>query len=748
MLRPSGRSSSCFLPAPYCPADEKMQRLFLRNISVLAARKKSPTKKRMSRPRLIGLLLALATLLVYLPVAWHGFSIFDDPDYVTENHVVQKGVTWAGIQWAFTTWHASNWHPLTWLSHMLDCGLFGLNAGAHHSVNLLLHAANTVLLFGLLFRLTNGLLPAAFVAALFAWCPLHVESVAWISERKDVLSMFFALLSLMAYVCYAQSVTGDKWQVTRTETAPPVPALSRVTCHVSPSYWLALIFFALSLMAKPMLVTLPFVLLLLDYWPLQRFSSLRRLAFEKWPFFVLAAASCVITFLAQHHGGMVVSLQEIPLPYRLENVPLAYLRYLLKMLWPVPLAIFYPLPKTISPLAVVGAAAVLTSITAAAWFGRKRCPYGLVGWLWFLGTLVPVIGLVQVGFAAMSDRYTYFPLIGMFIAITFAVRDGINRLQLSSKVIIPAAVLILGAWVALTENQLRFWRTDESLFAHAVSATTDNEPAHLCLGQVYEMQGRNAEALSEYRIGLELHPVRVKTYSNVAHLLAVTGQTNAALAQLRVALRLFPADAPTHDSLANLLADCGQTNAALAEFREAVRIDPRDAALQDNLGAMLVEVGRFDEAMEHYSAAAQSDPADWRAPYLSGKALLKQGRDREAIPYFQQALQIDPDNLPVLIYLAQVLASDENPEVRDGHKAFELASRATNLTGGAQPAMLDALGMACAELGHFDDAQKAAQEALNLAQASGPTNDVAGVLRRLQLYQGRQPFRQAFANTP
>ena len=702
----------------------------------------------------MGLLLALVTLLVYLPAAYHGFSIFDDDDYVTENHVVQNGLTWAGVKWAFTTWHASNWHPLTWLSHMLDCELFGLNAGAQHSVNLLLHAANAVLLFGLLLRLTNVLRPSAFVAALFAWYPLHVESVAWLSERKDVLSTLFALLALLAYTRYAQRRSRVESRESMAKSSVPAldPLARRSGAETArPStldYAPALIFFALGLMSKPMLVTLPFVMLLLDYWPLQRFPPFWRLVFEKWPFFALVAVSCVITFLAQHHGGMVVSLEEIPLHYRLDNVPLAYTRYLLKMLWPVHLAIFYPLPKTISPLAVVAAVAVLLAISAAAWLGRKRGPYGLVGWLWFLGTLVPVIGLVQVGHAAMADRYTYFPSIGVFIALTFAVRDWANRLQFPPTVITTAAVLILGGCVALTENQLRCWRDDESLFSHAISVTEDNEPAHLCLGQVYEMEGRKADALSEYRIGLKLNPYRVKTYSNLAHLLAGSGQTNEALAELREALRLYPKDAPSHDSLANLLADSGHTNEALAEFREAVRINPKDAALHNNLGAMLVELGRFDEAMEHYAAAARLDPADWRAPYLRGKALLKQGRDLEAIPYFRQAMQIDPDNLHVLIYLAQVLASDENPKVRDGHTAFDLASRANTLTGGAQPAMLDALGMACAELGHFDDAQKAAQEALNLTQASGMTNDTAVVQQRLQLYQNHQPFRQSFANAP
>ena len=287
----------------------------------------------MSRPRLIALLLALVTLLIYLPAARYGFSLFDDSDYVTENHVVQNGLTWAGLRWAFTTWHASNWHPLTWLSHMLDCELFGLNAGAHHVVNILFHAANVVLLFTLLRRLTGALWPAAFVAALFAWHPVHVESVAWVAERKDVLSTFFTLLAFLGY---------EKYVAEFKAKSPKAKVFFA---------W-SLFAFALGLLAKPMLVTLPFVLLLLDYWPLNRVTSdkgpvtgILQLVMEKLPFFLLAAVSCVMTFLAQHHGGMVVSLEEMPLGYRLANVPLAYLRYLEKMFWPAHLAVFYPFPS-------------------------------------------------------------------------------------------------------------------------------------------------------------------------------------------------------------------------------------------------------------------------------------------------------------------------------------------------------------------------------------------------------------------
>ena len=744
-----------------------MQRLFIENkfrFSALAARSKSHTKEPVRHLRLIGLLLALTTLVAYLPVAHHGFSIFDDDDYVTGNHVVQNGLTWVGVKWAFTTWHAGNWHPVTWLSHMTDCELFGLNAGAHHLVNVLFHIANAVLLLLLLFRMTGALWPSAFVAALFAWHPLHVESVAWIAERKDVLSTFFALLTLLAYARYT-------WE-------------SKVRSPKSKVFYgLSLLAFALGLMSKPMLVTLPFVMLLLDYWPLQRLSPsafrfplFLRLALEKWPFFLLAAASCIVTFLAQYHGGMVASLEKMPLGYRLANVPLAYMRYLLKMIWPVHLAFFYPLPKEISPLTSSAAVVALISVTVVVWFGRKRSPYGLMGWLWFLGTLVPVIGLVQVGQAAMSDRYTYFPFIGMFIAIAFAARDWGNRFKIPPPVITTAVILILGSCVLLTENQLAYRRDDQSLFTHAISVTKDNEPAHLCLGLALEGEGRKADAIAEYRIGLKLNPYRVRTYNDLARVLAESGRTNEALAELREALRIDstntlshnhlasllaesghtnealaefretlqinPQDAPAHNNLANLLVESGRTNEALAEFREALLTNHKDVALYNNLGILLVELGRFDEAMEQYGKAARLDPTDWHAPYLMGKALLKQGRDAEAVNEFRASLRLDPDNFQILAYTAHVLASDENPRVRNGQIALEMAVKANDLTGGAQPFVLDALGMAYAELGQFDDAQKAAQNALYLIESSGMTNDVAVIQQRLQLYKNHQPFRQ------
>ena len=664
----------------------------------------------MLRPRFIALLLVLGTLAVYLPVVHHGFTLYDDSDYVTENPMVENGLTWAGVKWAFG-WHACNWHPLTWLSHMADCQLFGLDAGMHHCVNLLFHAANSVLLLLLLARWTKALWPGAFAAALFAWHPLHVESVAWVAERKDVLSTFFALLTLLAYT---KAVTSDEWCVTRKISFP-----SLVTRHSSRFYWLALFLFTCGLMAKPMVVTLPFVMLLLDYWPLNRIQNSEfgirncvRLLLEKWPFFLLTAVSCVVTFLAQHGGGAVAPLEKIPLHYRLENVPVAYAGYLLKMIWHAHLAIFYPL-NPLPALEVATAAASLLAISWLVWRVRRSCPYWLVGWLWFLGTLMPVIGLVQVGGAALADRYSYFPSIGFFLAAALGVRDGAERFRVSKPVVAAIAGLALAACLALTHRQLNFWQDDITLFNHAIKVTKNNDAAHLNLGFALQKIGRNDEALAEYRAALKLAPDRAETHNNIA----------------------------------NLLDDMGRTDEAMAEYQEALRINPNHIASHNNYGTLLAELGRFDEAMKEYATAARLDPTDSHTPYLIGKLLLKEGRDPEAVAYFHQAVQLDPNNLHVLTYLAQVLASDEDPKVRDGNAALAMAAKANDLTGGVQPAMLDAMAMAYAELGQFTNAQQSAAYALKLANAYDMTNDVVFIQQRLQLYQSNRPFRQSFLYT-
>jgi protein O-mannosyl-transferase len=685
----------------------KFFQAFLRKKQTLSAPENRIQKNAMSRPRLIALLLALTTLLVYLPVTQDGFVNYDDQDYVTDNPTVQNGLTWAGIKWAFTTGHAGNWHPVTWLSHMTDCELFGVNPGAHHFVNVLFHAANVVLLFALLFRLTSAMWPSAFIAALFAWHPLHVESVAWIAERKDVLSTLFALLSLLSYTRFVQ----------QSETAQIGFPTSGLRPPTAGFYWLALFFFALGLMSKPMLVTLPFVLLLLDYWPLQRFplSAFRfSLLLEKIPFFLLTAISCIITFFVQRNGHAVSTLAMVSLPYRFCNTLAAYGRYLLNMVWPADLAIIYPLSQNLAWLhraAAISAAALLV-ISWLVWRGRRTQPYLPVGWLWYLGTLVPVIGLVQVGEQALADRYTYFPLIGIFIAVTFGVAGLAKRFQIPKIILAVAAAVILTACLALTKNQLRYWQDGETLFAHSLAVTQDNETARINLGVALEQKGGQKEALAQYR----------------------------------AAEKMAPGLYIVHNNLGNLLDNLGQPEAALAEYRQAVLLNPGLAFLHNGTGVVLTELGRFNEAMDEFTNALRLDPA-YAAPHMRlGDALLKQGRAAEGVVQFREALKLDPGNFQNLAFTAHVLAAIENPDVRDGKTALILAAKANVLTGGNQPLVLDVFGMACAETGHFNEAQELAQKAWDLATLA-KLKKTEPIQQRLQLYKNHQPWRESFLAT-
>ncbi len=673
--------------------------------------------KALSGPRLTGLLLALVTLVIYLPVRQHGFCVYDDGDYVTQNHIVQNGLTWSGVKWAFTTWFASNWHPLTWLSHMLDCELFGLDPGAHHLVNVLFHAANAVLLFALLLRLTGANWAAAMVAALFAWHPLRVESVAWIAERKDVLCTLFELLALLAYAKYVQKGESRK-QKAETGGCFPSSILHPLS---SSAYCLSLSCFALSLLAKPMPVTLPCLLLVLDWWPLRRFelstlnsqpSTRLRLVVEKWPFFLLAAGSCVVTFLAQRSAA-VLSLEQYPWPLRLGNALLSYTRYLLKIAWPADLAIIYPLPDHLPWLPVAASGAGLAAVSWLVWRARRAQPYLLAGWLWYLGTLVPVIGLVQAGGQAMADRYSYFPVIGIVLALVWLAKDLAARCQFQGRTLALGASLILAANVWLTEKQLNYWRDDESVFAHAVAVTRDNPAAQINLGLALEQQGRPAEALVHYQ----------------------------------AALRLAPDSPEAHNNLANFYDAAGQTNEALAHYQAALRWNPNAALARCNFGTLLVKLGRLDEAMWQYQEAARLQPANPHPCYLMGKAWLRQGRSAEAISQFRHALELDPDDFQSLAFLARILATDEDPRQRDGQAAVALAEKANTLAGGTQPFILDILAMAYAEAGRFHEAQQTAGQALDLAAAATLPDLAAGIRRHLQLYQSGLPCREAFTNT-
>src|SRR6266550_701285 len=641
----------------------------------------------MTRPRVLALLLVLMTVAAYLPVRQCAFLTYDDPDYVTDNRMVRAGLTGAGMKWAFTTAHADNWHPLTWLSHMTDCELFGLRPGAHHLVNVLFHAVNAALLFLLLLRVTAAKWPAAFVAAMFALHPLHVESVAWVSERKDVLSTFFGLLAMAAY---ARFVADDKGRVTRTKSVR-ASIVTHVTRHWSRPYVLALLFFALGLMSKPMLVTLPFVLVLLDWWPLQRVSGIRcqtsgsgaqhtrrnsehvRLLFEKWPFFVLAVLSCLVTFLAQR-AGPVVSLEQLPFGLRLANAFRSYALYLFKAIWPADLSIIYPFPSHIPAWQLAGAGVLLAAISWFAWRLRRRCPYLLFGWLWYLGMLVPVIGLVQVGGQAMADRYTYLPLVGILIAVAFGAHDLAKRFPNGNKLAGIAATVSLMACLFVTERQLRHWHDSVALFSHALGVTENNALAHANLGIALYEEKRLDNAIVELERALELLPTHIDAHNNLGVVLIRKGRVDEALAQFYIALKLRPDNPKAHYNLATALSRKGDTAAAIAECETALRLKPDYVEAENNL--------------------------------------------------------------------AWLLATSPEPSLLNGPRALDLAREVARLSEYNDPNILDTLAAAFAETGQFAEAIKVAERAMQLATAQ--TNAVlADALRlRLEGYRAGKPFHE------
>lgn len=644
----------------------------------------------MFRPRFVALGIALATLLVFLPVRDHEFITYDDPDYVTENPMVQAGLTLAGVQWAFTTFHANNWHPLTWLSHMLDCTLFGLDSGVHHLVSVLLHSANAVLLFLLLVRMTDRVGPASVVAALFAWHPMHVQSVAWVSERKDVLSTLFMFLALWAYV-------RSRATSTQHPSPNPLPNPSTETNPWNVASLGSLLLFTLGLFAKPMLVTLPFVLVLLDFWPLRRASfspfnaqKVVRLFVEKWPFFLLTVASCVVTFEAQR-AQAVVALAPHPLSLRVANAVLSYGTYLWKLLWPVELAVIYPLSPKLPWGAVALSGIVLAGFTAAAIKWRTTKPHLLVGWFWFLGTLVPVIGIVQVGGQAFADRYTYVPYVGIFIALAFEIADSLQaRARLPHWPAPALSIVILLACVAVTSWQLTFWQSSERLFRRTLQVTGENAVALANLGIALESKGRNEEALDFYLRATRANPSLVQAHNNAA----------------------------------NLLDAGGRTDEAVRHYRESLRLKPNAALAHANLAGALSRSGRNDEAQKHFSEALRLAPRDPRVPYLIAKSLLRSGRAPEAVAAFNQALAIDPNHLQTLTFLARTLTGTDFPDVRNPRQAVELAERAAVLTASSDPFVLETLAVACAEAGDQARALRVLEAAIEISKAQG---DAAGV---------------------
>lgn len=568
--------------------------------------------------------LLLLVFIAFLPALNNGFVGYDDPGYITANEQVRQGLSWAGFQWAFTDISMSNWHPLTWLSHMLDCQMFGMRAWGHHLTSVLLHAANTVLVFLLFQKITGSTRRSFALAALFGVHPLRAESVAWISERKDVLSTFFGLMAVMAYVKGSRA----------SDVEGRVPELSTLDTGLST------FFYALSLLAKPMLVTLPVLLLILDFWPLGRLGRgrLRGLLLEKWPFFALAALSVAATLFAQSHGGAYMS--GIPAALRLQNVPVSIVRYLGDVFLPVNLAFFYPYPAA-WPLGLVVAASILVvaiSIVCAVFF--RRAPFLASGWFWFLAALLPVLGIVQAGEQSMADRYTYVASVGVLVMVIWSVPEV--RSPASRRVGWVLLILALSAGVWLTRRQAAYWRDSETLFRHALAVTDGNYVAHNNLGTALDQAGRHSEAEQEYRAAIRVRPGYPEALNNLGIQLARQGRAGEAVERFQDALKSDPSFAPAHNAWGRVLDQSGQAEAALEHYREAVRLRPGYADAHYNLGVLLGSLGRIDEAIAQFEEVVRITPASADAHNNLGVALDRKGLLREAAEQYAIAVELQP----------------------------------------------------------------------------------------------------------
>jgi Flp pilus assembly protein TadD len=574
---------------------------------------------REGNPIAVGILLAVAIGGAYLPVVQNDFINYDDPSFIFSNSHVRTGLSWGNVRWAFTTLEKGFWHPLTWLSLMLDCQVFGLRAGGHHATSLLLHIASAVLLFLVFRRLTGATWRSAIVAALFGLHPLHVESVAWAAERKDVLSTFFLMLTLWAYVRYAQvrcaPATAELKRGKQGEDRGGEPAA--VLPAPAAFYLLALVFFTLGLMSKTMLVTVPLVLLLLDFWPLERLSlpafwrsptAPRRLLLEKLPFLILAFGFGLVTVFAQRGAGALQDSVTFPVFARVQNALCSYVHYLLQTVWPSHLAVYYPYPRGFATGAVLVAASLLAGLTAAVVWCAWRRRYPAFGWIWYLLTLLPVIGLVQVGNQSHADRYTYVPLIGIFVVVTWGACELAGNRRLARLVLPTAAVAVLALCLVLTRRQVGYWRDSETLFRHALAVTQDNEVAHNNLGTALMRRRQPEEAITHFKEAVTLAPQYALAYGNLGAALFGLGRMDESIRYSAEAVRLRPGFAGAHRNLGAALGSKGRLDEAIPHLHEAVRLEPTDPQGHFNLGCALLSKGHIDDAILHFHEALRLQP--------------------------------------------------------------------------------------------------------------------------------------------
>jgi len=677
-----------------------------------------------SRQSVICLILAATTLAVYWPVKHYGFVDYDDSSYFFANPHVLGGLTWPNVKWAFASGQYANWHPLTWLSLMLNASISGSGAGSPHWTNVLLHTANAILVFVLIHRMTAALWRSAAVAALFALHPLHVESVAWVSERKDVLSAFFGLLTLLAYANYAlprSAPCGRQETARHADSRRPI-GYSPCAMHQF-NYCLALLFFVCGLMSKPVLVTLPFVMLLLDFWPLQRFPAatetstgegedvrtvhpynaltLPRLFIEKIPFFFLSAASSVVTFIVQQRGGAITALTRISWPLRVENAFISYARYLAKTLWPVNLATPYPPPVEWPPSLVFLSVALFGALCVAAVGSSVKCPFAFTGWFWFAGMLVPVIGIVQVGAAAMADRYAYLPIIGILIIVVWG---GVEIYTLCKPHRAAAYVVISILYLACAmraRNQVSVWRDDGALFGNALAVTKNNFVASLDLGFWYSKNGRIQETLKCYDDALRMSPADPGALYDVGNALAKLGDLDDAIRDYRLALEIAPDEPDILDNLGFALAGKKQWAEAVINFQAALKLEPDRVGAHNNLATAFFMEGHYREAAGQFNAARLLSPHDPLILANLGDTNLRLGDTNSAAKCYEEALR-----MAVNLGGTDLRAGDRNSAAKCCEQALRVAV---------------SLGEIYLRTGDKDNADKCHEQAIRVAVSLGDT---------------------------
>ncbi|RLA96836.1 MAG: hypothetical protein DRG37_09085, partial [Deltaproteobacteria bacterium] len=648
---------------------------------------------------LISLFLALAIITVYWQVGNHEFVNFDDPLYVTKNYQVQKGITLEGIKWAFGLLHHADrlyWHPLTWLSHMLDCQLFGVNSRWHHAMNVLFHIANTLLVFIVLRQMTGALWKSAFVAALFALHPVNVDSVAWVAERKTLISTLFWMLTMLTYTQYSRR-----------------PDIYK--------YLLVFICFGLGLLAKPMLVTLPFVLILLDYWPLGRIQLwktdgkinksilLSPPILEKIPLVILSVASVYISSLSLKGVKNIISTNLVPMHLRIENAIVSYIGYAWKMIWPHDLAVYYPFPKIIPIWEVFLACLILTGITALVLWSLKKMPYLAVGWFWFTGTLIPVSGIIQTGlWPKMADRWAYVPFIGLFIMITWGIPKALEKWQYKKQALTVSAGIALSILAITTYMQIGYWKNSITLFTHNLEVTPNNPVAYNNLGVTLERMGKTEEAIKHYLEALRINPYYPRANNNLGRILAKRGNLKDAIKHFSMAVQVNPLYGNAQNNLGLALYKVGKTDEAIKHFSEAIKINPGLAEAHSNLGRALIKKGNLNKAIEQFSEALRIKPNYAEAHNFLGIALGSKGEITKAIIQFQKALRINP-------YL---LEAKENLNIALSRlaKINNTISKLKEMieSDPENPTLYNQLGELYREIGNLDKAELQYQKALSL----------------------------------